>query len=356
MRKGHFSRFLTTTAMTVLLVASSSPSAVAVMQLPAPLPPLTYDLTIDEAARRALELERTIADMKAEQTSIQTRLEVTSKAITDQDASLERAKSDLRVAQATFNERAVAMYKFTGYDELALLLDAVSWQDLVTRATVLSRILEVDRAALQEASVLESQAQYEAARLDSLRSQDVELRQLLDQRVQLGQNALTEQQALIAGLTPEARTFVTTQQAADAKTRQQWRDSSIPVGTLIRKLSGTVSPYPYSYLVSAYHPRAFKTTGVMYSAVCSWYGPGFNGKPTASGQVYNQDDFTCASRTLAFGTWLALSRNGKRIVVVVTDRGPYVSGRDLDLSKAAADALGFSGVESVQVEVVTPGT
>jgi rare lipoprotein A len=117
-----------------------------------------------------------------------------------------------------------------------------------------------------------------------------------------------------------------------------------------------VLPYPYTYLVSAFHPRSFRTTGITYSAVCSWYGPGFNGKPTASGQVYNQDDFTCASRTLAFGTWLALSRDGKRIVVVVTDRGPYVSGRDLDLSKAAADALGFSGVESVQVEVVTPGT
>jgi rare lipoprotein A (peptidoglycan hydrolase) len=342
-------------ALAMLVAAMSGPAAMAI-EMPAPLPPPVYDQTVDEATRRVLELERTVADLQSEQTAISTRIGVTSAAITEQSAELDRAKAELKVAQDTFNERAIGMYKFTGYDELALLLDASSWQDLMTRATVLSHVLDVDRRALEEASVVEAQAAFQASQLDGLRAQDIELRQLLDQRVQLGQTALAEQQALIAGLTPEARAFIATQQTADARTRQQWKDSSIPIGTLIRTLPGKVIPYPYTYMVSAFHPRSFRTTGITYSAVCSWYGPGFNGKPTASGQVYNQDDFTCASRTLAFGTWLALTRDGKRIVVVVTDRGPYVSGRDLDLSKAAADALGFSGVESVMVEVVTPGT
>jgi rare lipoprotein A (peptidoglycan hydrolase) len=347
---------LAATLALAAMLALAFPSSAHAMELPAPLPPPVYDQTVDEATRRALELERTVADLQAEQTAISTRIGVTSAAITEQSAEFDRAKAELKVAQDAFNERAIGMYKFTGYDELALLLDASSWQDLMTRATVLSHVLDVDRRALEEASVVEAQAAFQASQLDGLRAQDIELRQLLDQRVQLGQTALAEQQALIAGLTPEAKAIVITQQAADARTRQQWKDSSIPIGTLIRTLPGKVLPYPYTYLVSAFHPRSFRTTGITYSAVCSWYGPGFNGKPTASGQVYNQDDFTCASRTLAFGTWLALTRNGKRIVVVVTDRGPYVSGRDLDLSKAAADALGFSGVESVMVEVVTPGT
>jgi rare lipoprotein A len=100
-------------------------------------------------------------------------------------------------------------------------------------------------------------------------------------------------------------------------------------------------------------PREYRSTGERYSAVCSWYGPGFNGRNTASGQVFNQDDLTCASRTLPFGTVLALTRGSRRVIVYVNDRGPYIAGRDLDLSKAAAAALGFSGVATVQVEVVT---
>jgi rare lipoprotein A len=349
------SRCIVAVAFAAILVTAGAPAAAAV-QLPSPLPPLVYDLTVSDATRRALELERTIADMQAEQTAIETRMKVTTDQIVAQSAALERAKAELKAAQDTFNERAVWMYKFTGYDELALLLDASSWQDLVSRTAVLASILEVDRRALAEASVLEAQAAFEASQLEVLRAQDADLRLLLEQRVELGKSALAEQQQLIEGLDPAGLALVTTQQAAEAKTREAWRKSSIPAGTRIRLVKGTVSPYPYSYLVSEFHPRSFATTGITYTAVCSWYGPGFNGRPTASGQLYNQDDFTCASRTLAFGTWLALTRDGKRIVVVVTDRGPYVSGRDLDLSMAAAEALGITGVGTVQVEVVTPKT
>jgi rare lipoprotein A len=158
----------------------------------------------------------------------------------------------------------------------------------------------------------------------------------------------------VAGLLPPAQLIVGARQTLQAKVRKAWQDSSIPLGTQIRAVGGTVLPGTDAYLVSELHTRAFRSTGIIYSALGSSYGPGFNGKATASGQLYNQDDFTCASRTLAFGTWLALSRSGRRIVVVVTDRGPFVAGRDLDLSSAAAAALGVSGVESLQVEVVTP--
>jgi rare lipoprotein A len=356
MRRRRDPRCIATAALVAILVTAAAPPASAVVQLPAPLPPLIYDLTVSDTTRRALELERTIADMQAEQTAIETRMKVTADQVLAQSAALEKARTERQEAQNTFNERAVWMYKFTGYDELALLLDSRSWQDLVSRTAVLASILEVDRRSLAEASVLQAQAEFEASQLDTLRAQDADLRLLLEQRVELGKSALAEQRQLIAGLDPAGLALVTTQQAADARTREAWRKSSIRLGTRVRQVKGTVSPYPYSYLVSEFHPRTFATSGITYSAMCSWYGPGFNGKPTASGQVYNQDDFTCASRTLAFGTWLALTRDGKRIVVVVTDRGPYVSGRDLDLSMAAAKALGIAGVGTVQVEVVTPKT
>ena len=75
----------------------------------------------------------------------------------------------------------------------------------------------------------------------------------------------------------------------------------------------------------------------------SWYGPGFHGRRTASGERYNMNAMTCASRNLPFGTLLELTNlsNGEKAVVRVNDRGPFYRHRILDLSLAAAKKLGF---------------
>jgi len=88
----------------------------------------------------------------------------------------------------------------------------------------------------------------------------------------------------------------------------------------------------------------------------SWYGPGFHGQKTANGEVYDQMSFTAAHKSLKFGTLLKITnpKNKKFVVVRINDRGPYVQGRDLDLSKAAALELGFvrNGVTKIQVEEI----
>lgn len=75
----------------------------------------------------------------------------------------------------------------------------------------------------------------------------------------------------------------------------------------------------------------------------SWYGPGFQGKRTASGERFDMNALTAAHRTLAFGTRVLVrnTRNGREVVVRITDRGPHVRDRIIDLSKAAAAALGM---------------
>ena len=78
------------------------------------------------------------------------------------------------------------------------------------------------------------------------------------------------------------------------------------------------------------------------SVISSWYGPGFNGNLTASGSRYNQNGLTAAHKTLPFGTRLKVCFK-RCAVVTVNDRGPYVYGRGLDLSKGAADAIGLTG-------------
>jgi rare lipoprotein A len=90
------------------------------------------------------------------------------------------------------------------------------------------------------------------------------------------------------------------------------------------------------------------------TVTASWYGPGFHGRLTASGCIYNMYALTAASRVFPMGTVLAVTHNGRTVEVVINDRGPYVVGRGLDLSRGAASALGMLriGVARVDVQVV----
>lgn len=86
----------------------------------------------------------------------------------------------------------------------------------------------------------------------------------------------------------------------------------------------------------------------------SWYGPGFHGRTTANGERFNMGAMTAAHKTMPFGTKLKVTnkRSGKSVVVRINDRGPFVRGRMLDLSKAAATKIGLikAGSGSVCVE------
>ena len=94
----------------------------------------------------------------------------------------------------------------------------------------------------------------------------------------------------------------------------------------------------------------------MGTMIASWYGPRFHGKLTANGEIYNQMALTAAHKTLPFGTILKVTnlRNGKSVIIRINDRGPYIDGRDLDLSKGTAQALGMvnRGVIRVKVQEV----
>ncbi len=92
----------------------------------------------------------------------------------------------------------------------------------------------------------------------------------------------------------------------------------------------------------------------------SFYGPGFHGKKTATGEKFDQNDLTAAHPTLPLGTNATVTNleTGDSVDVKINDRGPYVKGRDIDLSKGAAKELGMTkdGVAPVKIEAeVTPG-
>jgi rare lipoprotein A len=119
----------------------------------------------------------------------------------------------------------------------------------------------------------------------------------------------------------------------------------------VREIIGMPKPQPRRSTQVAVGPVRFEIKGMA-----SWYGPGFHGRRSASGERYNQNAMTAAHRSLPFGTRVVVTNlnNGRSVVVRINDRGPFVRGRVIDLSAAAARVLGMmqNGVAPVQVQVL----
>lgn len=98
------------------------------------------------------------------------------------------------------------------------------------------------------------------------------------------------------------------------------------------------------------------SVGVAETGIASWYGHPYHGRRAANGEVYDMEDFTAAHRTLPFGTWVRVLNltNSKTVEVRINDRGPFVDGRIIDLSLAAARAIDMvgPGIVKVRIEVI----
>ena len=101
-----------------------------------------------------------------------------------------------------------------------------------------------------------------------------------------------------------------------------------------------------------------KTAKFRQTGKASWYGPGFHGKKTANGERFDMNTLTAAHRTLPISSRVRVTNlaNGKSVVVRINDRGPYHGNRVMDLSKAAAQELGFirTGTAQVKIEPLAP--
>jgi rare lipoprotein A len=102
-------------------------------------------------------------------------------------------------------------------------------------------------------------------------------------------------------------------------------------------------------------PRATHVRPVMLttSMIASWYGEKFQGKTTASGELFDSNKLTAAHKSLPLGSLVKLTSKstGRSVVVRINDRGPWIKGRDLDLSEAAAFALGIQNFGIAVLEV-----
>ncbi len=111
-------------------------------------------------------------------------------------------------------------------------------------------------------------------------------------------------------------------------------------------------------ILSTSQAHAADGVEASFTGRISWYGPGFHGRKTSSGEIFDMKKDTAAHRKLPFGTKIMIEnpRNGKSCIVKVNDRGPYAKGRILDVSRGAAEKLGIllGGVAFVECTLI-PG-
>jgi rare lipoprotein A len=135
---------------------------------------------------------------------------------------------------------------------------------------------------------------------------------------------------------------------------------ALQVTNRLRRIIGDASPLrevqnkpaPKAQEIS-FGPIKFRLNGWA-----SWYGPGFNGNASASGEIFNENAMTAAHRSLPFGTQVQVTNldNGRSVIVRINDRGPYAGDRVIDLSAGAARILGVisTGIAPVRLEVLEP--
>ncbi len=275
-------------------------------------------------------LDLNIAD--AEQYLGQRRLQ-----LADANDRLDEAENAYYNSLNMFNGRLSAIYKLGNDDAYSVILSSESFADALSRFSYLATISEndqklVDRVKSQAEEVRALQKQVDALKQDSaanlagLEAQKEQLQAKIDAdlyNINAATAALAQAQAREEGAT--------------------------------RRVAPTAGPAtgtgPATIDVGDSPPSGLKPSGITLAGVASWYGPGFNGQSTASGETYNMYAYTAASKTLPFGTWLKVSFNGRSVFVRINDRGPYVGGRILDLSYAAAQSLGLDGIGYVTAEI-----
>jgi peptidoglycan lytic transglycosylase len=130
------------------------------------------------------------------------------------------------------------------------------------------------------------------------------------------------------------------------------RNSALAMALAVAALTGC----GHKKVANRTAPPPVPSLGYSETGVASWYGPPYHGRQAADGEIYDMETLVAAHRTLPFNTWVRVVNlaNEKAVEVRIIDRGPFIDGRIIDLSKAAARAIDLigPGIGEVRVEVV----
>lgn len=304
-------------------------------------------------ADEVTDLERSLAGLEAEQIRLAAEVERTGRRLAVLESARHDAQAGFDDASERYARRAVEAYKDGANEHLALLLSAESLGEMLTLAEATAAGAHQDARALrrwQRARSLitsaEDATQRRKARLLEAQVRVAEVASEIGQTIEGRRAALKELVDRIDDLEAAARRQAVRREA-EARLVEAASTSGEPGDGASGGMSQEATP-------GGPAKSGYIGTGVTFEGLASWYGPGFEGQATASGDVFHADGLTAASLDLPLGTWLRVTREGRSVLVLVNDRGPYIGDRILDLSQGAAEILGFTGLAWISAEIVLP--
>jgi rare lipoprotein A len=286
----------------------------------------------------------------------------TRKEVSANSKKLSAVKASLKKGQSHLGNQVEFLYRTGGTGFVDVLLGASTFEEFATRLSLLKGIASADAGLVES---LKSQRQEVEQLTNELTQREAKQEALLGkvkaQRAGV-QGSIDQQQNYINSLSAQVAAIVAAQETAAARSTPS--QPSTPVGSGPKadsapsasggkvKLGVATVDGKGGYVVMASEPKSYRATGVSFDGVSSEYSNADNGTGTSSGRTFNDQELTCAHPSLRFGTRLAVSRGSRKVIVIVTDRGPYTHGRVLDLTTRAASILGLDGVGKVHCEVV----
>jgi len=286
---------------------------------------------------RVSTLERELAELNGRRASLEGKISDASAQIGLMEVEKREADLAFAAAQDRFVARAVEAYKAGSTTRLALLLSTQSLSQMFTVAEATLASAENDSEALDELEAAREAAESNQEAIDQRKQELLAARAEVDAIAREANAKLSARSSVLDRLTAEIAEL-------ERQAREAAALAARPSAALLRLL-GASGPAPGI-------PDGFVGTGVTFEGIASWYGPGFEGNHTANGDIFDPDLYTAASKELPLGSWLYVTYGGRGVVVLVNDRGPYVEGRILDLSQAAAEYLGIGGLGWIEAEIL----
>jgi rare lipoprotein A (peptidoglycan hydrolase)/uncharacterized small protein (DUF1192 family) len=275
------------------------------------------------------QLEAQMSKAKRDWVTVSARLAELEEKIVTCYMEIDRVEIEIEKSRDAINGLIRRMYVDGRMSDFERLMSSDDISDFITNYDRLARVVSSESRTLNEFRAKRNRLTHYRDQLSDYKS---------------------EQAKLARSANPDVL------EAAIAEKRNRLSDLTSEIIAL--QLPVTLSPAPSNFsptrVYSMPEENGFVPTGQVFSGYSSWYGNEFHGRSTASGERYDQYAFTCAHRTLPFGTWLRVTFRGRNVVVRVNDRGPFVQGRILDLSRGSAEAVGLTGVQWVDCEIIVP--
>jgi rare lipoprotein A len=316
-------------ALIACLLAAGSPSAADAI----PLQQTRAEAAQVMAQLDLLQTERSAAVER--QQAAEHRLGVARAALAASRLQIAAAESSLVKAQAALGETLISSYKGQSDDAVAYVLLAGSFAELLDRVDVLQRAANGERDLTQQISATTVRLEQErAAAARATAAAEKAAAEAGAARADLDR-AIAGQAEILNGLNARI---------VDLLNKERERRDTLA--------SSNGSPPP-----SGGDSGGGGGSGRVFYGECTWYGPGFEGDPTASGEIFDPNKLTAASPWLPFGTRLHVTNlaNGLSVDVRVNDRGPFGRGV-LDLSARAAQIVHLSGWQQVRIQILSgPG-